>query len=166
MAHNGTSNDAGGLYFFSLDGGSNNRNTHVIQAVYLDGTVGSQDSEMRFCVQNNAPNACNTLAFLSSLGVWVDASTADNKQYEGDIPGGAINSLKKLTTFGVYRAKDLPPAKVKNARRHYSPTAEDFNKATGLGTSNGIAPKDAAFLAAKAVLELEARVDALEKKAR
>lgn len=165
LYHNNTTSDGGGLFFYSNDIGTTQRLNSYIVNWSLDSTVASQDSEIQFCVQNNVnAGGCNTIARLSSLGVWTDSSSAVNKEYEGDIPGGAINKLKQLTTFGVYRSKDLPPAKIQNAERHYSPTAEEFHKVFGLGSDTGIAAKDVASIAAKAVLELEARVEALEKK--
>ena len=57
----------------------------------------------------------------------------------------------------------MPEEKIQKAERHYSPTAEDFYRVFGFGNDTTIAPKDAAWIAAKAVLELEARVQALEK---
>jgi len=135
--------------------------------VYVDATTASQDSTFQFCVMNNANAAgCNTTATLSSLGVWTDASTERMKHYEGDVPPGVLTRLKGLKTLGVYRGKDIPQHKVAAAERHYSPTAEEFWQTFGLGKENsgGIAPKDVSWLAVKAVLELEARVAAIEGK--
>jgi hypothetical protein len=158
----GTTSDIGAINFLMNDNSATQRQTAYILGWYLDGTTSSQDSEIHFCVQNNV-NAgnCNTIARLNSLGVWTDASSAAHKDYEGDII--ALDKLKELKTIGVYRAKGLPEDKIEKTERHYSPTAEDFHRIFGFGNNTTIAPKDAAWIAAKAVLELEARVAALEK---
>src|SRR5262245_33080514 len=64
--HNASTNDVGAIGFFANDSGANTRTTNSIQGWYLDSTATSQDSELRFCVQNNV-NAgnCNTVATLS-----------------------------------------------------------------------------------------------------
>src|SRR5262249_11179034 len=144
LLHTGSFNDIGAIAFLAYDASSTARTAGLIQGWYLDGTTASQDSEMRFCVMNNV-NAgnCNTVGTLSQLGVWTDASTQEIKEYEGDLKGSAIGNLKKLSTLGVYRGKNIPPGKVKNAERHYSPTAEEFFTVFELGKagSGGIAPK-------------------------
>jgi len=158
--------DIGGINFLVDDASNTPRHAVQIIPIYLDGTTASQDSQIQFCVMNNVNAAdCNTTATLSSLGVWTDASTEKIKEYEGDI-APVLGRLKELKTLGVYRGKNVPENKLANAERHYSPTAEEFWQVFKLGKedSGGIAPKDVSWLAVKAVLELEARVAAIEGK--
>jgi hypothetical protein len=164
LVHNGLVNEVANIGFSSLDTGTIIRNTHYIQAWLSDGTSGSMDSEFRFCVTSNG-TSCNTVATLSTLGVWADSSSAELKDYEGDMTG-VIDKLKQIKTLGVYRGKNIPANKIKTTERHYSPTAQEFSSLFNLGRPNSltIAPKDVGWIAIKAILELEARIQALEKK--
>ena len=122
---------------------------------------------MSFTVMNavNAGDAA-TVASLSSLGAWTDACAAAGKEFEGDIDN-VLTKLRSLS-FGIYHGRHVPHEKLASAERHYSSTAEDFYEVFKLGTdpartkAPGIAPKDVAWLAVKAVLELEDRVALLE----
>ncbi len=117
-----------------------------------------------FTTQNAANQTdANTSASLSPSGVWTDASLAAGKHYTGEAMDGVLGRMKRLDTLGVYRGKWAP----EGAEKHYSPTAEEFFEVFGLGTKpdemlGGIAPKDVGWLAVKAVMELEERVNALE----
>ena len=158
---------AGSLQFRAKDDGASTRIVGQIFVEHDDVTASTQDSTMFFSVMN-AVNAgdVNTVASLSSLGVWTDASAADGKTYIGNIDD-AIGTVKKLTTLGVYHGRGVSPDKVANAEKHYSSTAEEFFAVTGLGNDPakghpGIAPKDVAWLAVKMALELDERLSVLE----
>jgi len=153
------------IFFSANDSSIISRTIGAIQMVWEDTNAASMDSQMQFSVQSNvSAGNTNTTATLSSLGVWTDASTAKNKEYEGDVHD-VLARLKQLKTLGVYRGKNVPQDKLAAAERHYSPTAEEFWQVFRLGKENsgGIAPKDVSWLAVKAIMELEARVAQLEK---
>lgn len=161
--------NAGLIEFNAKDGGGTQRIVGRITVEHTDITAASQDSRILFSVMN-AVNAgdINTIAELTSLGVWTDASAAASKKYIGDVDG-VLDKLKKLKTLGVYVGANVAGPKLATAERHYSPTAEEFFATFGLGNNPekgtpGIAPKDVAWLAIKAALEIDARVTALEAK--
>lgn len=164
--------EAGRIEVKANDSGGTPRYIGWLSVVFTDVTSTTMDSEWRFRTMDNVnANNANTTATLSSLGVWTDASAAANKRYEGPYlkywPEGVLPKLKGLT-LERYHSSRLPEG-AEVHERHFGPTAEEFYETFGLGTdpedsSPGIAPKDMASIALAAIVELEARVAALEQR--
>ena len=153
----------------------------------LDVTAGTLNSEFRFTTANNSTDE-NTIATLSTAGVWTDSSDAAFKTYEGTAhslyggtDGKVITDKLKTLNVGRYYTKDTPANKIAKAERHISPTAQDFYNAFGTGTelsglggeitkSDGtketqnatLSPKDMAGVGLMAIKELIARIETLE----
>lgn len=166
----------GTFYFLADDNGGTQRVVARIAVQQDDVTSTTLDSSMLFSTQS-AVNAgdWNTTATLTSLGVWTDASAEEGKTFEGVIPD-VLDRLKSLRVE-QYRSRHVSGAKVANAERHCSPSAEGFWDAFALGVDPrqvhedqdgnkfkkaGIAPKDLAGVALLGLKELLARVEALE----
>lgn len=165
----------GGFNASQNDSGGTKRVNCEFVCQMLDVTVTTMDSRMLFKVQDNVnAGTTNTVAELTSLGVWTDASGKNTKTFEGtpnEIWGkdGVTNRIKNLFV-SKYRSSRAPQRKVANTERHVSPTAEDLWDTFGLGHDPrdpehfaGIAPKDLAGLALVAIQELDARITQLEK---
>ena len=157
------------IRFRGNDSAAVDRIVGAIDMVFEDVVATTMDSKMRFFTMNavNAGDAA-TIASLSSIGVWTDASGAAGKEYIGDVED-VLTKLKSMETLGVYHAPNLPEEKRAKATRHFSTTAEEFYEVFGLGSDPklgepGIAPKDVAWLAVKGLLEMEYRVAKLEEK--
>lgn len=139
------------------------RNAANITGQWVDTTNSSMDSKITFRVMNNVnANDVNTVAELTSLGVWADASDASRKDYEGAPTWGeVIPKLKRLTLERYHGRGDLNPQ-----TRHFGPTAQEWHEEFGLGEEGSmtIAPKDLASIALLAILELEQRVTELQQR--
>ena len=120
------------------------------------------DSEWQFWTMDaaNLSNA-NTVARLSSLGVWTDASSATGKVYRRDWrwrAGSALETIR-LLDIGVYGGRGGD-----GGEEHVSPTAENWRDVTGLcGPRTGLAAKDLAGLALMGVKQLYGRIESLER---
>ena len=143
-----------------------------------DVTAGSIDSKMEF---RTYQNSAGKLAYLTSAGVWTDASAAADKEYLGTRqevwPDGILAKIKTLNV-SKYQPANQPEDKPVT-ETHVSPTAEDFWDALRVGTdpraeklnregentnSPTIAAKDLGGVALVAVQELLDRVEAAEAK--
>lgn len=96
-------------------------------------------------------------AELDSSGVWVDGCSYARKQLHCQYDDSDIDAVvDRVHPFEWSAHADGL------ARRHYSPTAEAFHAATGLGTSTSIGAIDLASIALRAVQRERARLRRLE----
>ena len=157
------------IHGYGKDSGGTYRNTHRVDLRFDDVTATSMDSSMRFSVMSNVNGGgTDTVATLTSAGVWTDASDEDAKEYLGTLQehlgGSVLDQLADLNT-GVYTQKDLPPGKT--GETHAGPTAQQWFELFSLGRDPalfepGIGAKDLASVALAAVQELVERNAALE----
>lgn len=154
------------------------RNVGRIDFQQDDVSTASQDSSIRFSVQNNSSSGTNAIATLTSLGVWTDASDEEAKEYTGPLTdrgssGTVLERIERLET-GIYHTKNLPAEK--EAEYHAGPSAQQLWHEFGLGKDPtihdpGIAAKDLASIALaglQAMIKLNdaltRRVEELEEK--
>lgn len=158
--------NCGVIQFDAKDASNTRRIIGQLYAVQDDITTGSQDSSLQFAVQNavNAGNV-NTIASLSSLGVWTNAVChADLKEYVGDV-SDVTAKMRELKTLGKYRRSNLSVSKQATAETHYGPTVDEFYATFAIGSNPvkwGYAAADVAWLAVKIGLELDARLTSIE----
>ena len=172
-------------YTDSVDGTERSTGIDFITCPDLteSGTDGDNfDCYRGFYTVNNG-TGINALATLTAAGVWTNASLLEGKDYEGPYldywPEGIIPKLKGLT-MERYHAKNADDSSP-HLERHFSPHAQEWHDAFGLGAYSpvnppdpdnpdaspemhiaGVSPGDMAGVALAAVLELNARVEELE----
>jgi len=164
------------LYFygFANDSGATKRNICYWRMKFDDVTSTTMDSSFQFATQDNQNAAgAGTVANLTSVGVWTDASAEKDKEYEGDVwgDGGAIlEKIKGLKTGRYHSARAKTPEK-QAKERHCGPSAEAMYDTFGLGrdprdpnNTPGLAAKDVASVALAGVQALLTRIEAMENK--
>jgi len=172
------------IFFFGTaanDSGGTERTPGFWRVRFEDVTSTTMDSAQHWCVSNNenATN-CNTIATLSSTGVWTDASDEFKKEYEGtavQVWGDVLGKIRQLNT-GRYHTRGLPPGKAPRYR-HAGPSVQQFYSLFGLGADPtdpsmrdpetgilraGIAAKDLAAVSLAGVQLLLDRIEALERR--
>ena len=158
------------LHAYGRDDGNTDRNVGRIDFQQEDVSEGSQDSSIKFSVQNNSSSGTNTIGYLSISGVWTDASDEHAKHYTGPITerrskGTVLERIARLET-GCYCSAHLPEGKTPS-EYHSGPSAQQMWSEFGLGQDPethdpGVAPKDLASVALAGLQELLQRVEALE----
>ena len=171
------------VFFFqpaANDSGATRRRVAGWRMIFTDVTSTTMDSLMEFRTMNNVnANDFNTVASLTSLGVWTNASGGANKEYEGqpqDIYAGRI--LDKVDQLFVSRYHSKGETDIRE--RHFSTTAENFWDVFHVGKdpriftqdtdgdevmdapTPGVAAMDLAGVALAAIQELHQKVKALE----
>ena len=157
----GNNDEPGRIHVYGRDDNNTDRNVVRIDIRQDDVATASQDSSIRFSVQNNSSGGTNAVASLSSTGVWSDASDEEAKEYTGSITergssGTVLDRIARLET-GIYHTKNLPAGK--EAEYHAGPSAQQLWREFGLGKDPtahepGIAAKDLAAIALAGLQQL------------
>ncbi len=173
--------------YYTDDVGGTERQIAIDYIVCADLTPSGTDSDNFDCSRGfyntNNGTGINALATLSAAGVWTDASLLSGKSYNGPYvnywPEGIIPKLKNITLerYHPAHADTSDPY----LELHFSPHAAEWHAEFGLGTWSpvnppapdnpdptpppqvaGISAKEMAGIALAGLLELDARIAALE----